>query len=298
MMKGPSHAAVAVRRTSGEVEVRDRKLKSTFPTWVTRAPLLRGFFLIWDMLGVGFWALGVSQDAYLEDRGEMPDSRESASSRVLYIATIAVSFAVAVVIFKLLPTFLVDVVNRWVVPIGQTGWNNILEGILKFGIFVGYVAAIGLIPDVRRVFIYHGAEHAAINAFEEDSLRRDAAWAATRPRLHPRCGTSFIAFLIVISIITYYFLDLGLIRLGLPATAGWPVWWLRWPVRILAIPLLAGLSYELLKFTFWLRRIWLFKPLIYFGMLFQILTTRRPSPKEVEVALAALNRVRTLTERV
>lgn len=296
MMKGPSHAAVAVRRANGEVEIRDRALKSYFPAWLTHAPLLRGFFLLWDMLGIGLWALGVSQDIYLEDQGEEPHSRPGSSSRVLLVVTIVISLAIAIAIFKLLPTFLVDVVNRWFLAIGRAGWNNILEGVLRFGIFAGYVAVIGLVSDVRRMFMYHGAEHASINAFEEAPHREDPAWVATKSRLHPRCGTSFIAFLIVIGIITYYFVDAGLMRLGAPASAGWPIWWIRWPVRILAIPLLAGFSYEFLKFTFWLRRIWLLKPLVYFGMLFQILTTRKPSQEQVEVAIAALDRVRALTE--
>ncbi|OPX23829.1 MAG: hypothetical protein B1H03_00395 [Planctomycetales bacterium 4484_113] len=296
MMKGRSYATVAVRRNTGQIVVRERKLKSSFSAWMTQLPFARGFFLLWDMLGIGLWALNVSQNIYLEDRGEKQESRESASERALVIVSIVVSFAIAIGVFKLLPTFLVDTVNWWLVPINKAGWNNILEGVFKFGIFVGYVAAIGLIPEVRRVFMYHGAEHAAINAFEENPKRDDAEWAATHSRLHPRCGTSFIAFLIVISVVTYYFLDTWLLKLGVPAISGWPIWWIRWPARILAIPLLAGISYELLKLTFFLRRIWLFRPLAYFGMLFQILTTRRPSPDQVEVAIAALRRVRALTE--
>ncbi len=115
-------------------------------------------------------------------------------------------------------------------------------------------------------------------------------------RLHPRCGTSFIAILIVVSVIIYYFLDRWLIGLGVPATGEWPVWWIRWPLRILAIPILAGVSYEALKGAHAARRFILIRPFVYFGMLFQVLTTRRPSRDQLEVAWVSLEAVRRREE--
>ena len=295
MIKGRTHAAVAVRRKDGSIDVTLRRLKSRFPHWVTQAYFLRGFFLLWDMLGLGFWAPNLSQDKYLEDLGEKP--AEGKGSRLQFVAIAVAAVILALAIFKLLPTYSADLVNAYIYPVASVGWNNIMEGAIKFCLFIGYVALIGLMPDVRRVFMYHGAEHAAVSAYEHDPARGDdAEFAGRHSRLHPRCGTSFIAILIIVSIAFYYLLDGWLLSLGAPAAAGWPVWYVRWPLRILALPLLAGISYEILKGAYALRRFVLLRPLIYFGMLFQVLTTRVPTRDQLEVALAALNEVRRAEE--
>ena len=293
MMKGRKHAAVALRRKSGEIQVVEKQLKSRFPQWLTRAPFVRGFFLLWDMMGLGMWALNHSQDAYLEDAGEKVEHK---GTNWTFVLTAIVGVVLALSIFKLLPTFLVDAIDTRLIPVTGAGWRNTLEGILKFGVFVGYVAAIGLMPDIRRVFMYHGAEHAVINAYEDDAAKRDTDFAERHSRLHPRCGTSFIAILIVISVVIYYFIDRWLVELGVPAAGQWPVWWVRWPLRILLIPILAGVSYEVLKGAFALRKTVIILPLIYFGMLFQILTTRKPTREQIEVAQASLDAVRSREE--
>jgi len=293
LMKGREHAAVALRRKSGDIQVVDKQLKSRFPQWLTRAPFVRGFFLLWDMMGLGMWALNHSQDAYMEDAGEKVEHK---GTNWIFVITAIIGVVLALAIFKLLPTFLVDVIDTRIIPVAGAGLRNTLEGILKFGVFVGYVTAIGLMPDIRRVFMYHGAEHTVINAYEHDPTRHDADFIARHSRLHPRCGTSFIAILIVISVIIYYFIDRWLVELGVPAAGQWPVWWVRWPLRILLIPLLAGVSYEVLKGAFALRKTVIILPLIYFGMLFQILTTRRPTRDQIEVAQASLDAVRSREE--
>jgi len=295
MIKGRTHAAVAVRRKDGSIDVTLRGLTSRFPHWLTQAYFLRGFFLLWDMLGLGFWALNLSQDKYLEDLGEKP--AEGKGSQFQFIAIAVGAIVLALAIFKLLPTYAADLVNTYIYPVGSVGWNNVIEGGFKFSIFIGYVSLIGLMPDVRRVFMYHGAEHASVSAYEDNPARgNDASFAELHSRLHPRCGTSFIAILIVASIALYYLLDGWLLALGAPAVGGWPIWYMRWPLRILAIPLLAGISYEILKGAYALRRFILLRPLIYFGMLFQVLTTRVPTRDQIEVALAALNEVRRAEE--
>jgi uncharacterized protein YqhQ len=293
MMKGRRHAAVAVRRKSGDIEVVEKELKSRFPEWLTKAPFARGFFLLADMLGLGMWALGVSQDKFLEDEGEKP--ADGKGSQTTFYIVAAVSIVLALVIFKLLPTFSVDAIDKHIMPIIGAGWKNALEGLIKFAIFVGYVVAIGRIPEISRVFMYHGAEHAVINAYEADPKGGGAVDGKPNP-LHPRCGTSFIVIFIIISAVIYYFLDRWLVSLGVPSSGQWPIWYVRWPVRILAIPLLAGVSYEVLKGAFALRRFALIKPFIMLGMLFQVLTTRKPVPEQVEVAQAALNAVRAREE--
>ncbi len=294
MMKGRKHAAVAIRRKSGSIDVVEKELTSRFPDWLTKAPFARGFFLLWDMLGLGMWSLNVSQGKYLEDLGEKP--AESRSSQMMFFATAAVAIILAMAIFKLLPTFLVDTVSQHAYNIAGAGLKNAAEAVLKFGVFVGYVALIGRMPEIARVFMYHGAEHTVINAHEECPGERDIAKLAKHTRLHPRCGTSFIVIFIIISALVYYSLDRWLVSLGVPSSGQWPEWWIRWPVRILAIPLLSGISYEVLKGAFALRKFAVIKPLIMLGMLFQILTTRKPTQDQIEVALAALDAVRAREE--
>lgn len=294
MMKGRKNAAVAIRRKSGDIDVVEKELKSSFPEWLTKAPVARGFFLLWDMLGLGMWSLNVSQEKYMEDLGEKP--AEGKGSQTTFYVTAAVAIVLALAIFKLLPTFLVDAMSQHVVSIAGAGLKNAVEAAIKFCVFVGYVALIGRIPDIARVFMYHGAEHTVINAYEEEPRERNIATLAKHTRLHPRCGTSFIVIFIIISAVLYYFFDRWLVSLGVPSTGQWPVWYVRWPVRILAIPLLAGVSYEVLKGAFALRKFVVIKPFIMLGMLFQILTTRKPTGDQIEVALAALDAVRKREE--
>jgi uncharacterized protein YqhQ len=294
MMKGRKHAAVAMRRKSGDIDVVEKELKSSFPEWLTKAPVARGFFLLWDMLGLGMWSLGVSQDKYLEDIGEKP--AEGKGAQTAFVITAVASVILALAMFKLLPTFLVDTVDKHFVPVAGIGLKNALEGLIKFGVFVAYIVVIGRIPEIARVFMYHGAEHAVINAYEADP---QGSMDEVKPNpLHPRCGTSFIVIFIIISAIIYYFFDRWLVALGVPTSGQWPIWYVRWPVRILAIPLLAGVSYEILKGAFALRRFIFIKPFIWLGMLFQVLTTRKPTPDAIAVAKAALAAVRAREEAV
>ena len=284
LMRSKSHLALALRRKSGEIERVQRKIKSRFSKVLISVPFLRGFFILLDMLTYGLWALNYSQKRYIEDNGGVTGKE----NKFLTILLSIISITIALGVFKILPSALTEFISVYIYPLGNAGLNNAVEAVIRFGIFVGYVWGIGLLPEVQNVFRYHGAEHAVINAYEDDPTDLSAETVAQKSRLHPRCGTSFITYLVVTGMFIYYFLDKALMDAGVPSPSGWPVWWVRLPIRILAIPLLAGFSYELIRVTFMLRKVFFVRFILYFGMLFQLLTTRTPTPREAEVAVCAL----------
>jgi uncharacterized protein YqhQ len=337
MMKGTKHAALALRRRDGKLEVLDREVISRYPKLV-KLPLLRGFFILWDMMTLGMWALRESSARYEADmdaadreaRGEAPvESQpvEAGAPGLGQSILMVISLVIALFVFKVLPAMAATGVFHLI------GWGslkemadptflqqlvaNAIEGVVKMGIFIGYIWGIGKIPDVARVFEYHGAEHIVINAYEADEARvQDVGFIRGFTTAHPRCGTSFIVILILLSVILFAVLDWVLVSAGASITAALPAWWLhakylgaavqdnipawylRWPLRILALPLLAGLSYEIIKGAFKFYKNPLLKPLLRFGMLFQALTTRVPSDDQIKVSLASFNRARQLTEGI
>jgi uncharacterized protein YqhQ len=221
---------------------------------------------------------------------------------------LVVSFGIAIFMFKVLPAMaatgfftllgwgtLQDLAEPTFL---QQLLANLVEGLVKLGIFVGYIWGVGRIPEIGRVFEYHGAEHIVINAYEDDPKNQEMSFIQSHGVAHPRCGTSFIAIMILIGVVLFTVLDYGLLAAGAPSANNLPVWWVRWPLRVLAIPLLAGLSYEVIRSAFRYFGNPLIRPLLKFGMLFQVLTVRRPSDDQVEVSLAAFNCVvkRTISE--
>ena len=319
-MKGEQHAAVAMRRRDGSIDVIDREVKGRFQA-LSKLPLLRGFFILADMLTLGTWALRESSQRYeldleaaeAEKQGAAPEASKPVTSGPIplsHIIMMAVSFAVAIFIFKLVPAMAatgVFSIAGWgpfkeiaEPTFGQQFLANLIEGLVKLLIFVGYVYFVGKLHEIARVFEYHGAEHIVINAYEDDETRvQDIRFIQQHSVAHPRCGTSFIAILILISIVLFTALDW--------ATVAWfpalveqniPIWYIRWPLRILALPLLAGFSYEIIKAAFKYYGNPFLRPLLRFGMIFQALTTRRPSDDQVEVSLRSFNRARLLTEGI
>ena len=337
MMKGTAHAALAVRRRDGRIEVLDREVKSRFPRLV-KLPFFRGFFILWDMMTIGMWALRESSHRFerdmeaeeyekkraagtLDAKASAPvasDADKPAQLGAAQIAVMAISFIIAILIFKVLPAVVASgvfslfgletsvegakasMMLRFDQPptFGQQLLANTIEGLVKMGIFVGYVWLIGRMAEIRRVFEYHGAEHIVINAYEHDPANQKIDFIQSHSVAHPRCGTSFIVIMILISVIIFTLLDFGLLSLGVPEQNNLPIWWIRWPLRILALPLLAGVSYEIIRAAFRYFKNPLLYPLLRFGMLFQALTTRRPGDDQVEVSLASFNRVRYLTEGI
>lgn len=347
LMKGTEHAALAVRRHDGRIEVMDRKVNVRFAA-LSKTPLVRGFFILWDMMTLGMWAIRESSKRYELDmlaaereekakaraadgndaeqespehfrkgvpgnKADLADDEDIAEPKEapqwLTTLLLVLSLVLALFIFKVLPAMAatgVFALLGWgpLTELGEPTFNqqflaNAIEGMVKLAIFVGYIWSVGHIKEIARVFAYHGAEHIVINAYEENQDNQDIGFIQSHSTAHPRCGTSFIVILILASIILFTLLDWALVSL-VPALVvdNIPVWYVRWPLRILALPLLAGISYEVIKSAFKYYGKPLITPLLKFGMLFQALTTRRPSDEQIEVSLVSFNRARFLTEDV
>lgn len=321
MMKGKTHAALALRRRDGRIEVLDREVKSRFPGLI-RLPFIRGFFVLWDMLTLGMWALRESSHRYeldleakqREERGEEPleqSMEETAAGRPTLVQNmiLIISLLLALLLFKVGPAAATTGVFGLLgwgplrevaqVSIGHQFVANLVEGLIKLGIFVAYVWLVGRLAEIKRVFEYHGAEHTVINAYEDEPQNQEPAFVMSHTTAHPRCGTSFIVILILAAVLLFTLLDWALVA-WLPGLVvdNLPVWYLRWPLRIVGLIPLAGISYEVIKGAFRFYTNPLLRPWLRFGMLFQVLTTRRPSAEQIEVSLAAFNRARFLTEGI
>jgi uncharacterized protein YqhQ len=268
MMRGAHSWAVAVRTPEGDIEVDVHDA----PVWAQRwskYPLVRGVMSLAESMALGFKALAWSANR------QMPEE-EQISSRAMGW-TIGVSLSLFTAIFILLPALAANGLGNF---LGLDGfWFHVAEGGLRLGIFLGYLLLIGAIPDIKRVFMYHGAEHKAIAAYENDvELTPDEAQKFTTQ--HVRCGTNFLLTVMVVTIIVYSFV-------------GRPGWLLLIASRVVLIPLIAGISYELIRYAAghmqyrWVRI--LMRP----GLSLQRLTTREPSLDQVEVALKSLRAVLT-----
>lgn len=300
LMRGKTFAAVALRSGDGGIEVYDRPLKSSFPRWITEAPFVRGFFLLFDMMGLGMWALNLSSERYtVTHLGEVSPKRNKLAEGLI----IALSLILAVIIFKASPTWIVE----FFVNIGLFGGDgastgigalisrNFVEGAIRLTIFVLYVYFVGKIKEIGRVFEYHGAEHTVINAHESDPRRHDLGFISSFDTLHPRCGTSFIVIMVLLMIILMGTADALIVNAYFPELS-WPPLWVRLISRIAVIPILSGISYEIIKHAYKFKHILPVKIFINFGMAFQRLTTRKPSLDELECGLASLLRVREVEE--
>ncbi|MDH7497157.1 MAG: DUF1385 domain-containing protein [Syntrophomonadaceae bacterium] len=265
MMRGPRHVALAVRTPDGSVTVEKSEYCSLTERWrVLRWPFVRGAFVLADSLVIGMRALNRSASLAAAEEGEELSGREIA-------VTVAMAVAMAVVLFVLIPTGLAHLGREVIASaLGQ----NMVEGVIRIAVFLGYVVAISRMEEIARVFMYHGAEHKAVHTLEQgDPLT--VAHARPRSTLHPRCGTSFLLVVMVAAIFVFSLLGNG----GL----GWKV-----ASRLVLLPLVAGIAYEFTRFTAryadrrWAQ--WLMAP----GLWLQQLTTREPSDDQIEVAVRAL----------
>lgn len=262
MLKDDRRMVIAVRATDGRIVTESRalaSLRSRFP-WL-RWPVLRGVAALVETVSLGVWALITSANLSSEDEGMTWGET---------VASVGIAVIMAVGLFVILPTVAVGALRRQIVtsPLGL----NLLEGLVRVLVLVLYVAAISLMPDIRRVLQYHGAEHQVIHAWERGAPLT-AAQAARFPLTHPRCGTSFLLQVALVSVFVY-------------SIFGWPSLAARLILRLCALPVVAGLAYEVLR---WGargpagRNAWNWP-----GKLLQRLTTRRPDDHQLEVALVAL----------
>ena len=267
MMRSPHWTATAVRRPDGDILTSVQRLDSLlvrYP-WL-RLPVLRGIIVLYEALTIGIRALFFSANAALGEEEQLTASQIGVSA--------AVGLALAVGLFFVLPTIGARALDRFLPSVVLL---NLVEGAIRVSILIVYIGSIARLPDIRRVYAYHGAEHKAVNAYEAgDPL--DVAAVRRHSRFHPRCGTSFLLIVMVVAIIVFSFL-------------GRPPLVLRIASRVALIPLVAGVSYEIIRAG--ARYRW-FRPLVAPGMWLQRLTTREPDEAQMEVAARAL---REVTER-
>ena len=278
MMRSPSNWALAVRKPDGEIADVNRPIRSAMARhWFFRLPVIRGIVALGESLAIGFRALAISANYAAQtedDDGEV----ETELSRGALIFAFAIAIGFAVMLFKVTPAL----ITSWL-PIETTGWFVIVEGVIRVTIFILYLLVISLLPDLRRVFQYHGAEHKVINAYEAgEELVPEKAQRFSL--IHPRCGTAFLLWVMVIAIFVFAFF-------------GRPTWYWLIASRILLLPLIAGLAYELIRFAGKHRATARLMALLAPGLWLQRLTTREPSLDQLEVSIRALKEVLQLEDR-
>ncbi len=281
MMRGISTWAVAVRKPVpedshaelGEIEVTTEPIVSWAKKHrVLRLPVIRGVVALGESLKIGFRALGISANAQLE--AEEGEEEPQPIGGFTWGLTIVLSLALAVGLFFVIPVGATSLIKD---QLGSALLFWLVEGVLRTAIFIGYIAAISRLPDLRRTFEYHGAEHKTISCYEAGD-RLTPERAETYSRLHPRCGTSFLLIVMVLAIFVF-------------APIGLPAWYWLLASRILGIPLIAGLSYEVIKWAGKHRRKRWVRVLMWPGLMLQNLTTREPDRDQLAVAIAALESV-------
>ena len=267
MMRGKTHVAVAVRQPDGEISVDVRPVNSISDRYpILKKPFLRGVVSLVESLVMGMKALAYSAQVS-GDEDEKLDSKEMA-------LTIAVSAGLAILLFIVIPTWS----TRFLTGITQDHMAlNLAEGVLRMAIFLAYIAAISSMNDIQRVFQYHGAEHKTIYTYEA-GLPLKVENVRPFSTLHPRCGTNFLMIVMLISMFIFTFL-------------GWPSLLERIASRIILMPVIAGVSYELIRYAGAHTDNPLVRIAITPGLLLQKLTTRQPDDSQIEVAIASLKAV-------
>jgi uncharacterized protein YqhQ len=279
MMRGPSNWALAVRKPDGEIAQVERQINSVMARHrLFRLPVIRGVIALGESLGIGFRALAISANYAAQEEGEDGEvSTELSRGSLIFAFALAIGFAI--MLFKVTPALL----TSWL-PIETTGWFVIVEGLIRVAIFVLYILLISLLPDLRRVFQYHAAEHKAINAYEAgEELEPEKVQRFSL--IHPRCGTAFLLWVMVIAIFVFAFL-------------GRPDWYWLIASRILLLPLIAGLAYELIRFAGKHTGNRILMTLLAPGLWLQRLTTREPTLDQIEVSIRALREVLRLEGRL
>lgn len=263
MMRGSRACAVAVRAPNQSIVIDVQPLGKAYRGRWARLPFVRGLFILWDSLVLGMRAMTFSANIQL---GEA----EKIDSKAMTLTLVA-SIAIALGLFLLLPTAVGQVIER---SLGWSAWmGNLMEGLIRLVLVIAYIAFVGRMPDVRRVFAYHGAEHKTINAFEAGSELVETRIAAY-PREHARCGTAFLLTVVVFSVVLFSLLG------PLPLLP-------RLVSRVVLVPILVSVSYEYIRLTGRFSASPWMKPLLAPNLAMQALTTREPDLGMIEVALAA-----------
>jgi uncharacterized protein YqhQ len=280
MMRGPAHWSLAVRKPDGEIAEVNRPISSLMARhWFFRLPIVRGVIALGESLAIGFRALAISANYAAQQESDEDGEVSTELTRGQLILAFAVAIVFALLLFKVTPALL----TNWL-PIEHTGAFVIVEGVIRVTIFVLYLAVISLLPDLRRVFQYHAAEHKVINAYEAgEELEPERVQRFSL--IHPRCGTAFLLWVMVIAIFVFAFF-------------GRPTWYWLIASRILLLPLIAGIAYELIRFAGKHTGNRVLMTLLAPGLWLQRLTTREPTLDQIEVSIRALREVLHLEGRI
>ena len=274
MMKNEEHYSIAVRRSDGSIAVDIENYRNSVFEKLKKIPFIRGIFSFIDSLILGMRSLNFSAEIYAEEeQGTETSASSQKSDKVMTTIVGIISVILAVGLFMVLPVYLTGLVAE---QIRNESLIAIIEGVIRLAIFLIYIVAISLMKDIRRVYMYHGAEHKCINCIER-GRPLTVSNVMRSSRMHRRCGTSFLLFVVLVSIIVFFFIRVDNLVLKIV-------------IRIALIPVVAGISYELLRFAGRYDN-----PITYLisapGMLLQRLTTREPDESMAEVAIAAVEAV-------
>jgi len=267
MMRGRKNMVTAVRRPNGELALDVKPLPVLYTSRLRRIPLVRGIVVLIEAVVLGIKSLLYSANISLEEEGEE-------ISGWLVWALVAVSSVFAVALFFITPLFLTKLLDPY---INSSLIFHLIEGFIRLGIFIAYLKLIMLVPDIKRIFAYHGAEHKAVNAYEA-GVPLEAEAVREYNTAHVRCGTSFAFAVLVIAIIVF-------------ALVGRPSLWLMVLSRIVLIPVIAALGYEFIYFGANHIKNGFVRALLAPGLWLQTLTTREPDDSQLDVALVALRKV-------
>jgi uncharacterized protein YqhQ len=279
MMRGPSAWAVAVRKRDGDIAQLNHSISSPMARhWIFRLPVIRGVVALGESLAIGFRALAISANYAAQQEGDEGEvETELTRGQILFAFGIAIGFAL--LLFKVSPAL----ITNWL-PVESTGAFVVVEGLVRVTIFIAYLLIISMLPDLKRVFQYHAAEHKAINAYEAgEELTPENVQRFSL--LHVRCGTAFLLYVMVVAIFVFAFF-------------GRPDWYWLIASRILLLPVIAGIAYEIIRFAGMHAQNPALRALLAPGLWLQRLTTREPSLDQIEVSIRALNEVLCLEGRL
>ncbi len=272
MIRGRDHYSLAVRRDDGSIEDLQERLSPIYNGRLRRMPLARGVLTLLETLILGIKSLQISADLAATPASEKGASAEGIPGWMMG-ATLAFSLVFGIALFFLLPLGVVRVLEPM---IGSGLISEAIEGLLRLAILVGYVAVIGTMRDIRRVYAYHGAEHMTVHAYEAGlPLNVDNVRKFGTP--HPRCGTAFLLTVVVVSVAV--FIAFALLEYS---------WWWRIASRILLLPVIAAVSYEVIRFSGRHQTAIIGKAIATPGLWLQRLTTREPDDEQIEVAIRAM----------
>ena len=273
MIRGQTHMAVAVRRPNGAIATQLRPLSTLYTGTLRRLPLVRGVITLVETLSLGMRALSYSSSVSLEDPEADPDSEVESEelSKGALASMLLVSFSFAILLFFLLPLFASRPLEG---AFGNDILSNVAEGAIRLIVFVAYIWVIGRMAEIRRVFMYHGAEHMTVHAQERGDPLVTEAIRKYSPA-HPRCGTAFLLTVMVVAILVFVFVPRE------------PLWWLI-TSRIVFIPLIAAVAYEVIRLSGRYEDNPLVRLISAPNLLLQKLTTRWPDDDQIEVAVAAM----------